>query len=307
MREADRIATRLDHPHARGLVQLATGMSESLVGRWRASLDPYERAIASFERRCSGVAWERDTVEHMRLWAHAYLGDLDAMRARIDLLLFDAKARGDRYATSLFSSGMANLLWLADDDPRGARRCVVEGMRPWSKHGFHLQHYNQLLAAAHIDLYLGNGERAYEQVASTWPHLVRSQLLSVQQIRIEAWHLYGRVALAASDRAVEPAPLLARAARAARRIHKERVAWGRPLSALLRAGIAERTGDAEAADAGYAEAIQRLDEADMALYANAARRRRGARVGDDRTREADAWFMAAGVHKPADFAGIFVP
>ncbi len=307
LREAERIATRIDHPHAKGLVHMTAGMSQSLVGRWRASLEPYDRATALFERRCSGVAWERDTVEHMRLWAHAYLGDLEAMRARIDRLLHDAKERGDRYATSLFSSGLANLVWLAEDDPRTALERVVEGMRPWSRRGFHLQHYNQLLAAAHVDLYAGRAERAHDQLVATWPHLVKSQLLSVQQIRIEAWHLFGRVALAASDRAVDPGPLYRQAARAARRVAREKVPWGRPLATLLTAGIAERRGDTDAAYAGYAEATQRLVDADMAIYANAARRRLGALVGDHRTRDADAWFVAAGVHKPAAFAGIFVP
>lgn len=307
LRDADRLAERIDHPHAKGLVLLASGMSQSLVGHWRASLDPYARAIAMFERRCSGVAWERDTVEHMRLWAYAYLGDLDAMRERIPKLVHDAKERGDRYAVSLFTGGLANLVFLADDDPDGARRGVVEGMRPWSTHGFHLQHYNQLLAAAHVDLYQGRALRAHHNVSETWPHLMRSHLLSVEQIRVEAWHLRGRVALAAAKEATDPTPYLAIATKAVRRLEKERVAWSRPLARLIEAGLAEQRGALDTAYTAYADAICRLDDQDMALLANAARRRLGTCVGDGHTRDADAWFSAARVRKPAAFAGIFVP
>lgn len=299
--EADRIATRIDHPHSTSLVLLATGMSESLVGHWRRAVDSYDRAIDLLEERCCGVAWERDTAEHMRIWALAYLGELPAMRVRIDELCRDARDRRDRYALSLFTNGLGNLVWLADDDVDGATAALEDGMRPWSRRGFHLQHYDQLLARIHIDLYRGEPSRAHRRLEATWRDLSRSQLLRVQQIRIEAWHLAGRAALAASDSTGSSrARLLDEALRAARRIEREGVAWGEPLAELLRAGVRERRGDASAA-AAYASAAHKLLAADMPLLAHAARLRLQCAPASE------AFLRAVGVRDPDRFARILVP
>lgn len=310
---AERLAARIDHPHAIGLAAMATGMSENLVGHWSRGVQSLEHAIQLFSERCTGVAWERNTSEHMRLWALAYLGDFSKMRARVFELERNARERTDRYALSLVTTGLPNLAWLAAGDASGANEALAEGIARWSHRGYHLQHYNHLLGETHLYLYRGRAELAHRRLTSQWRQLERSLLLKVQQIRIEALHLAGRVALAGADvaKGTERERRIERAERLAKRIEREEMPWGMPLGVLLLAGAAERRGQTEEAITLYSEASAKLQAVEMNAFAKAARAREGrllgGALGERRTQDAMAWFTSVGVRAPASFASIFVP
>ena len=82
------------------------------------------------------------------------------------------------------------------DDPDEARNQVDLANRQWSREGFHLQHYYELLAHGQIDLYVGDGRAGLERTDQHWKALAGSMLLRVQNIRVEAHHLRARCALA---------------------------------------------------------------------------------------------------------------
>ncbi len=297
------IARRIDHPHAIGFCALAAGMAENLVGRWNDARAHYHRAERFFVERCTGAAWETATAQHMSFWALAYLGGIRELAREVPLRLREAQRRGDLYAATHLATGLPNLAWVAKDDVDGARAVLAASMGRWSQRGFHLQHYNDLLAEVHLDLYCGSVDRALTNVERMWPQLERSMLLRVQQIRIEAAHLRARAELlAGAFPAVE---------RAARSIEKERVQWGIPLARLLLAGCEDHQGRAGDAIALYARAARELDEADMNLYAAAARQRQGELTGG---REGQAlvdasvkWMIGEGIRDPARFAAMLVP
>ena len=69
-------------------------------------------------------------------------------------------------------------------------------MAAWSAQGYHIQHWYELIAETQIDLYQGDGERAYRRFVAGWPALRRSLLLQMQHTRHVAVHLRGRAALA---------------------------------------------------------------------------------------------------------------
>jgi tetratricopeptide (TPR) repeat protein len=301
--KAEEIATRIDHPHALGFSALTAGMIDNLAGRWATARRHYQRAERWFVERCAGATWEIATTQHMSLWALAYLGGMRELAREVPLRLREAIRRGDLYAATHLATGLPNLAWVVRDDVDGARAVLAEGMGRWSRRGFHLQHYNDLLAQVHLDLYQGRGEKAVRLLASRWGELERSMLLRVQQIRIEATHAHARARLLVGD--------VAFVERAARRIERERMAWASPLAALLLAGRDDLLGKTESAISLYARAARELDDADMRLYASAARKRQGELTGGSEGQAlvdgSVKQMMGEGIRDPARFAAMLVP
>jgi hypothetical protein len=313
IRDADAIAHRLDNAHAIGLSSMMAGMAHNLQGAWRRGLDRLTEALDVFESSCTGVAWEISTAEHMSIWALAYLGDMNALVERVPRALQEAERRGDRYAGTLFVTGLANLAWLVADDIDSARAAVKEGLSHWSQSGFHLQHYDALLAETHLDLYAGEGSRALDRLRASWTALEDSMLLEVQQIRIEAEHLHARARLAALA-AVDPterARHFAKIERIRRRIVRTAAPWALPISDLLSAGIAQAKGNIEKAARMYENARLGFLAQDMMLYAKVAERRKGELVGGEEgaamVRASDRWMAQANIRRPPRFADMLAP
>ena len=69
--------------------------------------------------------------------------------------------------------------------------------------------------------------------------------------------------------------------------------------------------DTESATAYLEDAAEKLDAADMALDAAAARRRLGTLLGDERgdalVAEADAWMQQEGISNPERMAAMLAP
>ena len=89
--------------------------------------------------------------------------------------------------------------WLAADDVETARRHIRESMAQWSKTRFLVQHWQCMLWEAEIDLYAGEGARAWDRLARDARPLRRSHLLSVQLMRAFTHFIRGRSALASLD------------------------------------------------------------------------------------------------------------
>ena len=298
-------------PHAQGLVPLARATTALLFGRWREARDTFDRAEAIFRDRCTGVAWELDTVHNLALWATTHLGDLAGLRQRWPILLQEAQERGDLYAITTLNTFFMAILRLAADDPEGARRELAAVMGRWSHRGFHIQHGNAFRAEVHIDLYCGKGAAAWGRMQQHWASYRRSQLLRVQMLRIELLELRGRSALAAARTARRPGSLLRAAARDARRLHREREPWARAHAELLRAGIANARGDRRRAVAGLYAAAAQFEALEMHLHAAASRRRLGellgAAPGHALITQADQWMHAQTIRDPARMTSVYAP
>jgi len=309
---AEALAARAGAPHAIGFSRLSAGTAAFFLGEFRRALDVCREAEAILRERCAGVAWEVATAQLFLLWSLYYLGEVADLRARVQSLLDEAEARGDRYAATSLRIGLMSTRWLAADDPDGARRDVEEAMRSWSERGFHLQHSNDLLGRAQIDLYAGDAAGARRRIEEAWPALEGSLLLRVQHIDVVMRHLRARCALAAAaGGGAGAASLLAAAGREARAIERERMAWSDPLARLVLAGIAAVRGDPATTAAALAAAAEGFDAAGMGLYAAAARRRHGQVQGGDegraRVAAADAWMSARDVRRPARMAAMLAP
>ncbi len=315
LREAASVAERVGDPKIRGLCTFAAGMVAYEGGEWRRARDLLQQADTTFLDGCAGVTLEVATNRHFLVLALLQLGELQDLARRVPDYIVDAEDRGDRFTATSFRNGCMNIAWLVDGDVAGARAAAARAMQAWAPEPFYLQHYEGLYAQATVDLYAGDGPAAWRRVARVWPQLKRSQLLAVEQLRLEALFLRGRAALAAASARDDSLPpgerLLAEAAAAARRIDRARMPWATPLASLLRAGVAAARGDGGGAAQLLGEATAQLELQEMRVYAAAARRRRGELLGGAEGRaavaEADGWFAGQGVADPVAMAGLFAP
>ena len=296
------LAQRVGHPHTLALASFAEGIARFQDGRFKETRDACACALDILRERCTGVAWELDTMQFYELLGLLFLGELRELSRRVPALIEDARARGDLFAELCFTVRIGTVLALAADDPAPARRQVHELLGRWSQRGFHTQHYYALMALNEIDLYTGAGMGAWDRVREGTPALRRSLLLRVQSARIRWREMRGRAALSAAATAPAPERFLRAAEQEASALQRERAPWGDAPAALLCAGVAATRGRLDEAHACLETAIGRFEALDMALYAAAARRRRGELVGGDAGRAligaADEWMEQQGIRNP---------
>src|SRR6185436_8553564 len=158
--------------------------------------------------------------------------------------------------------------------------------------------------------YTGDVEVACKHVEGQWPALADSMLLRTPAVRVEAMQLRARTALATSGGGRDKGKLRL-AEKLARRIEKVKMSWSKPFATLIRAAIAHQRGEASNAGNLLSEAAKGFDEAEMHLYAAAARRRLGEKLRDERgrqlTAEADAWMAGQKIKNPEAMTRMLAP
>ncbi len=305
------LASRLGHPHALGMASLSAGAAEFLVGRYNSALELLNRAETIFHERCTGVIWELDTARIFGLWSLFYLGRVGELGIRCHEIFQEARDRGDRYMLATPGPFVGTVVRLAEDDVDGARRFAEEALGQWSHQGFHIQHLNFYYGSLYIDSYAGDAAAAWRRITETERLLQPSLLLRIQQVEADVIQHTGRCAVAMAAVSAEPRPLLLRAEKAARRLDRQQLPWTSALAQLIKAGAASVRGDAEAAEQLLADAAQRLESADMGLFAASARRHLGQLRAGDEGRElveqADAWMRARIILNPSRMASCLAP
>lgn len=289
-RAAD-MTERSDDRESRAFAQLMAGTVEFYASRWRESLSLCAKAETILRERQSRSEWELMTSHVLSLASLAYLGDLRTLRARQTELLAEARQRGNMLAAICLASGIANVRWLAADDPDEAQRRADESLAPWKEDDFRFPQYLHLLACVNISLYRGDAAGAWRRIVSEWPRVLSSMSFQVQNFRVTLRHLRAKCAVALLGQSGAAAParwkregLLFVARRDARHLAREDVAWATPLALSLEAGIAAVTGDRGRSIAELATAAQAYRAVDMALHAAAADHERGRAIGGDEGR-----------------------
>jgi hypothetical protein len=305
-------AERCGNLHAIGYAAGNAGVAHYLNGMYRKSLELGEEAIERYRVHARDVSWELDTSEVFGINALAQLGALKELRERTARSLREARDRGDVYASVNLRIGYANLYWIIADDPARARRDADEAMAEWSKGGFHLEHFYELLARTNLDLYTDTPRDAHARIAERWRALKRSLLpWKVQSLRILSLHLRARAALAVAAQSDKREALLHAVEADARRIARERMPWATPLATMLRAGVLRVRADEGGAASLLRDAMSSFQRVDMALHANVAGRALGALLGgaegDALVATADAWFREQTVKRPDGFMAMLAP
>jgi hypothetical protein len=309
---SERLLERLKDPIARAYLEASKAFHALETGSWSTARKHAELG-ESIVMDHGGTSWERATARFIIVWSLYYLGELAELTERVMPLVQEALDRGDRFALSGMVLGRPNLVYLNLMGPVQAREEIAKIMHSWKVEGYHLQHYYALLAETNIDLYEGAGKRALERLTGDWPSLKRSLLLRLPLPRNESLHLRARAALAAAHQAgaSERKSLLARARKDAGRMAQSKLAWTSALSKLLQAGVSAHRGQTEQAIRMLEAAVAELDEAEMKLYAAAARRRLGALMGGDAGAEliaaANTFMQQQNVTDPTRMTAMLAP
>jgi len=259
------------------------------------------------------VRWQLDLTESYLVSTAWYLGEIRELSRLASIYLHEAEQRGDIYAQRALRGWRSNVSWLVQGKPDEARAQAQSVAMPRdAQHALGLPHYFELLTQAQIDLYIGDAPRAHARVEAMWRDLKRATLLRIQTVFIEGWHLRARAALARAAAAPDECPRLLRLAlKAARRIEHKSTTWGEPLAGLIRATVANLSGDPERAVQLLETAIAGFQVADMALYAAVARRRLGQLLGGDEgrelTSEGDGFMQAQAIAAPEALSRTLAP
>lgn len=309
------LAERVGDPHAVGFTMLTGGIAAWILGRWKEARELCERAEATFRERCTGAVWEILTAQLFSLASLFFLGDLKELSRRLPILLEEARERGNLLAATFLRLGFFSyVVWLAADDPERARHELQQGYEQWSQRRFDFPLIWARGAQRDIVLYTGEGLDVPEPLPARWRPVAQAFDRFTQAAYILGLHSRARLRLALAATRTEDrrrAALLRGAEQHARRIERERTAWGDLLVLLLRAGIAADHGDRRRAGEVLAAAEQGLAAADMALHAAVARRRRGEVVGGEQGRAlveaADSWMAGQGIQNPERMAAMLAP
>jgi hypothetical protein len=297
VQESRALAERMKDGALLGLVDFCAGLTRFLVGKWREAAQFTSQAERRFAEQGSVVSWEAANSRLFSVWSLFYLGDVAGLSVRIPALTREAEQRGDRYAVTGLRCGLANVALLAADDPSGARAAVASAMASWSTRSFHFQHYWAALSETMIDLYEGDTSASLARLEKCWQSLEDSQLLQIQNVRVEARSLIARV-LVSLGRGEE-------ALREADALEDENVGWANALAAMIRGLVAEPR------EAQLRRALQLFDENEMALFSATTRLRlgelQGGDVGAANVRAATAWMTAQGVRDPQKLARVLSP
>jgi serine/threonine protein kinase/tetratricopeptide (TPR) repeat protein len=311
--DARKLAREVGTPGAVAWSLATSGVAHYLSGRFTEALAICDEAEPIFVEQCAGAFWEIAVMRLFALQALGHLGRLGELRTRQARALRAATGHGDLYAVVNFRIGNPNLAWLVDGDPARARGEALDAMSAWSKRGFHIEHYYELMALTNADLYEGNGREAHDRVTTRLAVMRRSFLSRVQMVRITGSLLRGRTALAAAleTKGTERSRLLARAEESAQRMAMEQMPWATPLSGLILAGVAHLRGDTSRAISVLERAVLDADAGKLGLVAASARHALGVcKGGDEGTRlRGDAFDAVAreGAKDPASLVAMTAP
>jgi hypothetical protein len=311
--EAESIGNKLGDPYARGVTLLMDGLIGHLIGEFGRSRERLEAAEKVLTQQCAGAVWELDTARQFLMEDLYYLGDLVSFQRLISTGLRQATDRGSLYAATNFRTGLANFVWLMRDDPARSRRETDEAIKRWSRRGFHVQHWYNLIAMVQTELYLGQGPTAYELIRDRWPELRRSGVFHIQHTRIAALHLRARAVLAAAQQSSGKAR--ARYLKAARQLiailRRQPDAWAGALSLLAGSGLAALEGNGDATKGTLVAAVKALQQNDLWLLAHAARIAGRTYLADgpaDLTPdEATTWMTERGILNPTAISRVLAP
>ncbi len=308
-KQAEEIAQRLGHPYAIGLTIWARGVDAYLSGSWRKCAEICGRATEVLRDRCTGTTWEQTMANRYKLSALMHLGELAEVSRQVPSLLSAALEQGNLFGAMDLRTRL-NVIWLAADEPDKARAEVIEALKSWPQEGFHLQHYSSLHALIQIEIYTGDVEVARKHVEGQWEALENSMLFHTPGVGVEAMQLRSRAALATSGDGRDDGKLRL-IEKMARKMEKVNMSWSKPYATLLRAAVAQQRADAGKAVTLLSEAVQMFERAEMRLYAAAARRRLGEKLGGERGRqliiEADTWMAEQKIKNPEALTKMLAP
>lgn len=261
------------------LVPFTAAINAFEFGEWKKCYEKMERAEHLFRTTVRAASFFVHTCALFSLAAEFYAGDVGNVTKRLPAYLAEADEHHDIYGGANHRMGYAIMGWLADDDVRGARANLAIARESWSRLRVFTQLCYELIAFANVELYDKKPAAALEELEDKWIILERNMLLRMQAVRVGLVHLRARASLGVAETASNPEKYLRIAHKFATSIVNERMPWTTPIGELLLAAVATQRRRTAEAIALLDRAIPGFEGADMALFAAAARWRKGELCG----------------------------
>jgi tetratricopeptide (TPR) repeat protein len=293
-------------PEGLALYHGAHGILLHLRGQMVASLAEFD----AYRRLTSRVIEPNFPI--FEVWSLIYAGRLRVAVPTAKRLLREVDQDGDVYTGVCLRCPAMIEISMIEDDPESGWRHLKEAVERWVPPGFTVQHWYVLVFGAHLHLYCGQAEAAYQRIASKMPALKKSLLLHAAPARRHTLYALGRAAIASANGlpASERERRLAEAGRCARAL--QRMGWpvDRFYAAVLRGALANARGRRDEAVAALRVAVALGDETGP-LYAWTAQYQLGRLLGGEEGRAlaaaAEEFFAVEGVRAPSRYAAAFVP
>ena len=309
---AEKLATECGSTNAVGLTLLGRVYVDYQLGRLKKGQAHAEEAVSFLREKCTGVTWELTTVYLLLFAFRGWTGQIKGMREELMQLLKEGAARGDvNVEVSLRLLSCNHYAYLSSDESAECLLYTRESLAQWSKRGFHLQHFGGLYITIETHLYMGEYAAARSGLMAKWAEMSRSLILNWRILMTLAYFLRGRVMLACwfldrKNRALE-----ADVESCKEKLQRMHFSWARPMSTLLRAGLAAGRGSRREALQGLTEAHQQFSAIEMHGYAAAARYARSFLRSDAGGRaeaqESILFFQSQGVKNCEAFLKLFLP
>lgn len=307
---AHRVAERSKLPHVIGTVLTCEAAYAYFCAEWAQCVERSERAIEVFRNECAGESESLSITITFLLPGLVQCGELRRVRELLPEFMADAQRRGDLTLARVIQAGDASLAVLAGGDADGVI-ASAERLRalPTSNEEASLP-YHYALATWRANLYRGDVAEAWRRIDEAWEPLRVSGMLSFEifAVRLGALRAATAVLVAAQGGTAgfSPARLIRLATAQARRIGRSRLAFAAPWAAVLRAGLANATGNTGERNARLGAARAGFAAARMPLHMHACTVLGGAAGADERC-AADAFMAMQGVREPKRFAAALIP
>lgn len=275
---ASSLADLLKTPYATGMLRLGQGTAAFLHTRMQEASRHLTEAEQLFSKGPVKAWWELASARSLIVWSHMHMGDLVALRKVTNEYMKDAESRGDRFVLANLGAAGRPQLHLANDSPGTAEMQIQEIVGQYPYERFQQQHVSLLFSQAQIDLYNGQGLRAWNRFRDNWGRLKASMQLFNQLTRVCMIEMRARSALCAALRENQSA-MLSSVARDLNTLRKEVGDWVVPIIQRIEAGVAESQRQTDVAIATLAKAADNFQRIDFRLAADACRWRQGDLTG----------------------------
>jgi hypothetical protein len=277
------------NPYLEALINGSAGISLYIQGNATEATGALLKGEAQM-RHVPGASWELASVKLFVIFNLRSIGDYPVMRARYDEYVAEAQQRGDQYLSSTMRRASVTM-WLAEDNPEGARADLAEATWVPVSNTFHIQHFHLLIGEIELALYTDDRAR-FAELREQLARCERALIMRVVSVQSQCVYARARMALRSGD--------LRGATIAARELRKIKSKTPRAWALLIDACVAREKGDAELAKRTFAETAALADESGMRVFAAMARWA----AGDEDQR---ATIVALGVKDPEKLAAAFAP
>lgn len=279
LNEARAMAGKANTPYSYAIVELFTALVELLCGNFLLAHSLLTKAEVVLLDKCQGTHYEINLIRIQRMINDQMSGNFKESLDMIPRYLEDAVMRNDIFLISQICIEVWPRSLLVEGKPDRSLQVLREAetrQKQISTHGdLGIVHLTRM--RSNVFLYMGKQTEAYQQIQREFSRSSQFFLRSSLIHRCLEAETKARCALATALLAsgATRERLLKEASEQIALCEKETDPWIRSLGMLLRAGIMAAQGKRAEAIAGYLQAQQSLEAAELVLQAAAARYRYG--------------------------------